>query len=231
MSASTGGTKDVTVVHLMRHGEVENPTGLLYGRLPGYHLSELGRKMADRVAEHLAHRDITYVCASPLERAQETATPIARAHGLELDTDKRLIEAENVFQGKTFGVGDGALKRPGNWKHLYNPFKPSWGEPYAVQVARMRAAMDAAVAAARGHEAVLVSHQLPIWIVRSAIEGRRLWHDPRRRECTLASLTSFTYEDDRIVAVGYSEPARDLVPAHLLAGAKPVKGGQKAFGA
>ncbi|MFE5212443.1 histidine phosphatase family protein [Streptomyces sp. NPDC056600] len=215
----------------MRHGEVENPTGLLYGRLPGYHLSELGRKMADRVAEHLAPRDVTYVCASPLERAQETATPIAKAHGLELDTDERLIEAENVFQGKTFGVGDGALKRPGNWKHLVNPFKPSWGEPYEVQVARMRAALDAAAAAARGHEAVLVSHQLPIWIVRSAIEGRRLWHDPRRRECTLASLTSFTYEGDRIVAVGYTEPARDLVPAHLLAGAKPVKGGQKAFGA
>ncbi|MER5475634.1 histidine phosphatase family protein [Streptomyces sp. NPDC002734] len=223
--------KDVTVVHLMRHGEVENPTGLLYGRLPGYHLSELGRKMADRVAEHLAPRDVTYVCASPLERAQETATPIAKAHGLELDTDERLIEAENVFQGKTFGVGDGALKRPGNWKHLVNPFKPSWGEPYEVQVARMRAALDAAAAAARGHEAVLVSHQLPIWIVRSAVEGRRLWHDPRRRECTLASLTSFTYEGDRIVAVGYTEPARDLVPAHLLAGAKPVKGGQKAFGA
>ncbi|MEU9575961.1 histidine phosphatase family protein [Streptomyces chilikensis] len=222
---------DVTVVHLMRHGEVENPTGLLYGRLPGYHLSELGRKMADRVAEHLASRDITYVCASPLERAQETATPIARAHGLELDTDERLIEAENVFQGKTFGVGDGALKRPGNWRHLTNPFKPSWGEPYTEQVARMRAALDAAAATARGHEAVLVSHQLPIWIVRSAIEGRRLWHDPRRRECTLASLTSFTYEGDRIVAVGYTEPARDLVPAHLLAGAKPVKGGQKAFGA
>ncbi|WP_151771872.1 histidine phosphatase family protein [Streptomyces abyssomicinicus] len=222
---------DVTVVHLMRHGEVENPTGLLYGRLPGYHLSELGRKMADRVAEHLAPRDITYVCASPLERAQETATPIAKAHDLRLDTDERLIEAENVFQGKTFGVGDGALKRPGNWKHLTNPFKPSWGEPYTEQVARMRAALDAAAAAARGHEAVLVSHQLPIWIVRSAIEGRRLWHDPRRRECTLASLTSFTYEGDRIVAVGYTEPARDLVPAHLLAGAKPVKGGQKAFGA
>jgi broad specificity phosphatase PhoE len=227
----TGGGKDVTVVHLMRHGEVENPTGILYGRLPGYHLSDLGRRMADRVAEHLAPRDITYVCASPLERAQETATPIAEAHGLELDTDERLLEAENVFQGKTFGVGDGALKRPGNWKHLFNPFKPSWGEPYEVQVARMRAALDAAAAVARGHEAVLVSHQLPIWIVRSAVEGRRLWHDPRRRECTLASLTSFTYEGDRIVAVGYTEPARDLVPAHLLAGAKPVKGGQKAFGA
>ena len=222
---------EITVVHLMRHGEVENPSGVLYGRLPGYHLSDLGRKMADRVAEHLAGRDITHVVASPLERAQETAAPIAGVRGLETATDDRLIEAENIFQGKTFGVGDGALKNPGNWKHLVNPFKPSWGEPYVDQVVRMKAALDAARDAARGHEAVCVSHQLPIWIVRSFVERRRLWHDPRKRQCTLASLTSFTYDGDRIVAVGYTEPARDLVPAHLLAGAKPVKGGSKAFGA
>nr|WP_166634336.1 histidine phosphatase family protein [Streptomyces sp. GC420] len=224
-------SEDITVVHLMRHGEVENPEGILYGQLPGYHLSELGRRMADRVAEHLAGRDIAHVVSSPLERAQETASPIAEAHGLGVATDDRLIEAGNVFQGKTFGVGDGALRRPANWRHLTNPFRPSWGEPYAAQVARMTAALGAARDAARGHEAVCVSHQLPIWIVRSFVERRRLWHDPRRRQCTLASLTTFTYQGDRILSVGYSEPARDLVPAHLLAGAKPVKGKSKAFGA
>ena len=223
--------EDITVVHLMRHGEVANPDGVLYGRLSGYHLSELGRQMADRVAEALSSRDVTHVVASPLDRAQETATPIAKAHGLDLATDERLIEAENVFQGKTFGVGDGALKNPENWKHLVNPFKPSWGEPYVDQVVRMKGALDAARDRARGHEAVLVSHQLPIWIVRSYVEKRRLWHDPRKRQCTLASLTSFTYQGDRIVSVGYSEPAIDLVPVHLRAGAKPVKGKSKAFGA
>ncbi|MEU2621759.1 histidine phosphatase family protein [Streptomyces sp. NPDC007157] len=223
--------QDITVVHVMRHGEVANPDGVLYGRLPGYHLSELGRQMADRVAEHLSSRDVTYVVASPLERAQETATPIAKAHGLDLATDERLIEAENIFQGKTFGVGDGALKKPANWKYLVNPFRPSWGEPYVDQVVRMKGALDAARDQARGHEAVLVSHQLPIWILRSYVEKRRLWHDPRKRQCTLASLTTFTYEGDRIVSVGYSEPAIDLVPVHLRAGAKPVKGKDKAFGA
>ncbi|MEU9225015.1 histidine phosphatase family protein [Streptomyces massasporeus] len=223
--------EDITVVHLMRHGEVANPDGILYGRLPGYHLSDLGRRMADRVAEHLSGRDVTHVVASPLERAQETAEPIAKAHGLGLATDERLIEADNIFQGKTFGVGDGALRKPGNWKHLVNPFRPSWGEPYVDQVVRMMSALGAAKDKARGHEAVVVSHQLPIWIVRSYVERRRLWHDPRKRQCTLASLTTFTYRGDRIVSVGYSEPARDLVPAHLLAGAKPAKGQAKAFGA
>ncbi|PWI45552.1 histidine phosphatase family protein [Streptomyces sp. ICBB 8177] len=229
----TDRDQELTVVHLMRHGEVHNPDGVLYGRLDGYHLSELGRKMADRVAEHLTDRDITYVVASPLERAQETAAPIAASHGLQVATDGRLIEAENVFQGKTFGVGDGALRRPANWKYLTNPFRPSWGEPYVDQVVRMSAALDAAKDAARGHEAVCVSHQLPIWVVRSFVERRRLWHDPRKRQCTLASLTSFTYRGDRIVSVGYSEPARDLVPAHLLAGAKAkdAPSGSKSFGA
>ncbi|GHC71240.1 histidine phosphatase family protein [Streptomyces flavofungini] len=230
-AASTSAGSEITVVHLMRHGEVHNPDGILYGRLPDYHLSDLGRQMADRVAEHLSARDVTHVVASPLDRAQETATPIAKAHGLDLASDGRLIEADNVFEGKTFGVGDGALKNPENWKHLVNPFKPSWGEPYIEQVVRMMGALDAAKDAARGHEAVCVSHQLPIWIVRSFVEKRRLWHDPRKRQCTLASLTTFTYRGDKIVSVGYSEPARNLVPKHLLAGAKPVKGKSKAFGA
>lgn len=118
---------ELTVVHVVRHGEVHNPDGILYGRAPGFHLSELGRKMAERVAEHLAERDVTYVVASPLERAQETAAPIAEAHGLDVAEDPRLIEAANVFAGKTFGVGDGALRKPANWKYLTNPFRPSWG--------------------------------------------------------------------------------------------------------
>lgn len=222
--------KTVTVVHVVRHGEVENPEGILYGRLPGYHLSELGHRMAERVAEHLSERDIAHVAASPLTRAQETAQPVAKTHGLALATDDRLIEAANVFQGKTFGVGDGALRRPENWRHLVNPFRPSWGEPYVHQVVRMMGAVEAARDAARGHEAVCVSHQLPIWILRSFVEDRRLWHDPRRRQCTLGSLTSFTFLGNKIVSVGYTEPARDLVPPHLLAGAKPVKGA-KGFGA
>lgn len=203
---------ETTTIHLLRHGEVDNPRGVLYGRLPGYHLSELGRKMADRAAEHLAGRDVVAVLSSPLERAQETAAPVAARFDLEIQTDERLIEAENAFQGLTFGVGDGSLRRPGHWRLLRNPFRPSWGEPYAHQVARMLAAIADTRKQVRGHEAVLVSHQLPIWITRSALEGRRLWHDPRKRQCSLASLSSFTYLGDDLVSISYTEPARDLLP-------------------
>ena len=201
-----------TVVHLMRHGEVYNPDGILYGRLPGFRLSDLGVKMAERVADHLADRDIKAVIASPLQRAQETAAPIAARHDLEVGTDERLIEAGNFFEGKKFSVGDGVLKRPSVWFKLYNPFKPSWGEPYVDQVQRVTAALRDAARIAPGHEVLLVSHQLPIWITRLATENRRLWHDPRKRECTLASLTSFEFTGERITGVKYSEPARDLLP-------------------
>ncbi len=205
-------TPSVTRVHLLRHGEVHNPQGILYGRLPGYHLSERGLAMAQRIAEVVAGRDVVRVVSSPLERARETAAPIAEKLGLEVAVDERLIEAANVFEGLRFGVGDGSLFRIGHWKHLRNPFRPSWGEPYVDQVERVRAAMSDARTAAAGHEALLVSHQLPIWIVRSSVEGRRLWHDPRRRQCSLASLTTFAYEDEQIVSVAYSEPAADLLP-------------------
>ena len=196
-----------TTVHLLRHGEVHNPDGVLYGRLPGFRLSEDGRGMAVFAAEAVRGRDVAEVVASPLLRAQETAGPIAEVFGLPIGTDERLIESSNHFEGKTFGVGDGALRHPSNWPFLVNPFQPSWGEPYQVVAARMLAAVHDVRDRVRGHEAVCVSHQLPIWTVRRFVEGRRLWHRPDRRQCGLASLTSLVFDDDRLVRVDYSEPA------------------------
>jgi len=201
-----------TVVHLMRHGEVHNPQGILYGRLPDFHLSDLGRKMAERAAEFFSGRDVAHVVASPLDRAQETAAPIAARHELEVAVDGRLIEAANFFEGKRFSVGDGVLRRPAVWPKLYNPFRPSWGEPYREQVARVRAALEAARDQAAGREAVCVSHQLPIWVSRLAAEHRPLWHDPRKRQCSLASVTSFVFVGTQLTGVEYHEPAKDLLP-------------------
>jgi broad specificity phosphatase PhoE len=203
---------DRTVVHLLRHGEVYNPNGIFYGRLPGFRLSALGERMAERAAGFCSSRDIVLVIASPMERAQQTAIPVAAAHYLEVGMDPRLTEATSVFEGQTFGVGDGSLKHPKQWKNLRNPFRPSWGEPYAQVADRMLTAAQDARDKARGHEVVLVSHQLPIWMARLAAENKRLWHDPRKRQCSLASITSISYEGDRVVSVGYSEPSHDLLP-------------------
>lgn len=196
-----------TIVHVMRHGEVHNPDGILYGRLPDYHLSERGRAQAEAVAEWLAHRDIVYVVASPLERAQETAAPIAAHLGLSIDTDDALIESHNVFQGERVSPGDGALRNPRNWWHLRDPRLPSWGEPYHEVAERMTAALNRARAKAAGHEAVCVSHQLPVETLRRAMTSKPLHHFPTRRLCNLASLTSFYFDDDTYVGWGYAELA------------------------
>lgn len=198
---------ETTVVHLLRHGEVHNPTGILYGRLPGFRLSEAGEAMAEKAARWFEDRDVVHLVSSPLERARQTAQPIADLLGLKVEIDERLIEAANTFEGKRFAGGQGVLGRPATWWLLRNPWRPSWGEPYIEIAARMLAAVEAARDAARGHAAVCVSHQLPIWTLRLHLEGRRYLHDPRRRECGLASVTSITYRGDRMEGIGYAEPA------------------------
>lgn len=202
-----------TLVHLVRHGLVENPTGVLYGRLPDFHLSTLGREMAATVAEHVTGWDVTHLRCSPLERAQETMQPITAALELPVTTDGRVIEAENYLEGKRFdGSRNSAFTNPKNWWYFRNPLKPTWGEPYTEIASRMRAALQDAAEAAAGHQALIVSHQLPIWIARCDVEGRRFAHDPRKRECTLASITTFSFTDGRISGVSYSEPAAALLP-------------------
>lgn len=207
------GSPDRTIVHLVRHGEVENPGGILYGRLPAYHLSDNGQEMAVLAANVLADHDVVHLRCSPLERAQETMSPIAARHpDIKIVIDGRVIEADNYLEGQQIRFPQ-ALRKPRNLWHLRNPLRPSWGESYTDIVGRMRLAIADAAAAAEGHEAVIVSHQLPIWMARCDVEGRRLVHDPRRRECALASVTSLTLMAGRVTSVVYSEPAAALIAA------------------
>ena len=201
---------EITVVHLLRHGEVHNPNHVLYGRLPGYHLSANGRMMADAAADYFEGRPVAAVFASPLERAQETAEPVAARLDLQIITDDRLIESGNVLEGKSVSLASLAVN-PANWKYLWNPFRPSWGEPYTEVVARVRQVVDRARDAARGQEAVCVSHQLPIWVSRLAAEHRRLWHNPNSRQCALGSVTSLTFDGDELTGVSYAVPPRRQV--------------------
>ncbi len=201
------------VIHFVRHGEVDNPEKILYGLQPGWKLSERGNQMAQVIARWSKDLNLGAIHASPLQRAQETVAPIIKAHNLLLTTDKNLIEAGNIFEGKKFELGSGVLKHPKAWRYLYNPWRPSWGEPYDQIINRMLKALFAARDSAGGKDAICVSHQLPIWILRSAVEGRRLLHDPRKRECTLASVTSFELDNEGMVSgVSYSEPAKHLLP-------------------
>ncbi|MEP6561110.1 MAG: histidine phosphatase family protein [Nakamurella sp.] len=214
----------VTVIHLLRHGKVQNPGDILYGRLPGYRLAESGRAMAAGVADYLIGSDIAYLAASSLQRAQETAAPIASTFGLPIVTDDRIIEAANEFEGIAFGLNGATFGRPGNLLKLRDPLRPSWGEPYLGIAHRMLGAIYAAVAAADGRQAVLVSHQLPIVTARRFLQGKRLWHDPRRRTCSVASLTSLSFTDGVFTGSTYAEPVRHIAAVNDLEPVDPPGG-------
>ena len=205
------------LVHLVRHGEVENPTRILYGQLEGFGLSELGHRMAEAAAASLDGRSITGILSSPLQRAQESAAPWAARFGRGVVLDERLIEPRNRFQG--INVRRDLRRRPGLWPYAVNPLRPSWGESFASIRARMMSVIAEAHDVASGGEIVLVSHQLPIWMVARSVAGRRLAHAPRARRCTLSSITTLAKEGERFVEVDYQEPAGHLLAQSIDLGA------------
>ncbi|MBK0419455.1 histidine phosphatase family protein [Leucobacter sp. CSA1] len=209
------------LLHLVRHGEVHNPDRVLYGRLPGYRLSERGHQMAEAAALELAGSDriVARLLASPLERAQQSARPIASALGLEIGTEERIIEPANFFEGKVNSGGDSAFRNPRYWYRLWNPLVPSWGEPYRQIAGRMRRAMNEAWEQVRGGDIVMVSHQSPIWIAHLDIAGRPLFHNPAKRRCELSSITSFEKRGERWFEVDYRTPASGLVEGAVDVGA------------
>lgn len=195
-------------MHLVRHAEVHNPEGVLYGRAPGFPLSETGKQMAFDVALRLARRPIVAVWSSPMERTVQTAAAIAAEHNLPVWCDDRLIEAASALEGTHATLERSVLLQPRVWPRLWNPLRPSWGEPYREVVRRMWGAVGDATADANNREVVLVSHQMPIWVLRRQLEGRSLVHHPRRRECALASITTLTIRDGETVDLSYT-------PTHL----------------
>lgn len=212
------------LIHLVRHGEVFNPTGVLYGRLPGFHLSELGRRMAQLAAESLAGRPIARVTASPLTRTRESAEPWTIEFHLPLHIDDRLIEPSNAFEG--VNIRRALRKNPLLARRLINPWKPSWGEPFVSIAARMMAAVADAHASVDRGEVVLVSHQLPIWMVARTVQGKPLATDPRHRRCSLSSITTIAWDPragrdgtGAYVEVDYQEPAAALLAESVDLGA------------
>lgn len=197
------------IVHLVRHGEVHNPRRVLYGRLEGFGLSELGHRMAASAVAALAGHPVTALYASPLQRARESAAPWAEAFGLEPHIDERIIEPTNRFEGKR--MNKRTIMNPKHWHLMRDPSVPTWGEPFAQIAARVLAAMVDAHRSIDGGEIVMVSHQLPIWMAHRAVAGERLAHDPRKRRCSLSSVTSFAWRDGAFTEIGYQDPAADLL--------------------
>jgi len=208
-----------SAIHLVRHGEVHNPTGVLYGRIEGFGLSDLGKKMAAAAADSLADRPIQRIVSSPLQRTRESSAPWVERFGMDPVIDERIIEPWNRFEGTKVRFGPSMLNNPQAWPWVSNPFRPSWGEPYVEIAARMLAAITEAHESVADGEVVLVSHQLPIWTVHRFLRGERLYHDPRRRRCALSSITTLEKRAGSFLEVGYDDPAAPLAVAAVDEGA------------
>ncbi|RFT26000.1 histidine phosphatase family protein [Gardnerella vaginalis] len=203
-----------TTIHFVRHGEVENPNHVLYERLPGFHLSNRGLKMAQATAKYIATvpqmRGISAIYSSPLERTQETAQQIANALQIgPIILDNRLIEAENNFRGKRIGYGEGALWKNNNWKLVSNLWKPSWGESYKSIAARVGDFAREQVKNHPGEQIVAVTHESPIWSYRHLLETGHAEHNMLLRKTALASITSITYDctNMNVLSITYVDPA------------------------
>jgi broad specificity phosphatase PhoE len=195
----------VATIHLIRHGEVENPKGVIYGRLPGYHLSERGRRQAQSASEHLSEADIAVIIASPLERAQETAELIAAPHGISVETDDRVIESHTTLEGVGRSLW-GFFTRPHHWWHFRNPLRPSWGESFSDVRKRMLEAVDDAVERAGGREIAVVSHQTPVLVARMALTKSRMPPWLAVTQCRTGSVTTLVRDDQGLVGASYFEP-------------------------
>jgi broad specificity phosphatase PhoE len=192
-----------TLIHLVRHAEVENPRNVWYGRLKGFVLSARGRRQAEALGERFASHDLAAIYSSPLERAVETAEAIAKHHELEVNIDEDIIESETRLQGK---YGDFRLFRnPLNLRYFVNPYKPSWGESYRSISERMGRALERLLEQHAGHEVVAVSHMTPISIARLRAENRG--RPPWRGRILVArgSITTLEYNDERYVRTTYED--------------------------
>lgn len=159
-----------TTIYLVRHGDVYNPDGVFYERIAGFRLSDLGHLQAKTLGDFLAQKNISVIYASPLERAQETASYI-QAHypHLSVITDERLIEVSSVKRGQK--QKDLTLER-------WNFYKPAYtklgGEKLSDIWKRMNRFFRDIVKKHKGESIVAVSHGDPIMISSVKHRGRKL---------------------------------------------------------
>ena len=164
-----------TLVHLVRHGQVENPRRLVYGRQPGWGLSARGREQARAVADHLARGKVTALYASPLQRAQETAAILGQRLELEVRPCEELMESTfaSAWEGRPWD--EVRTRARTEWEtYRRDPLSLRTEEPLPVLARRVATAVERLSGAHPGGEIVAVSHGDPIKAAVLALTGASL---------------------------------------------------------
>ena len=159
---------------LVRHGEVANPNHVVYGDLPGFHLTPTGVLQAHHAAEHLADSVIDVVLTSPLDRAVETATAIARLHGIEPTVDIRMVESGQFPHWTGHRWESIPTLFPGELEaYLENADAVRGTETIKQVSSRIVATINDSISDGFRH-IVAVGHQDPTQATRLALTGREL---------------------------------------------------------
>ncbi len=185
-----------TILHCIRHGEVENPTGIRYGRLPGYHLSEKGRKQVEADRDFFINRPLTHIYSSPLERAQQSATILGITFPkVPITLDNRLLETKTLakFEGKSRDLG------------FYIPDHPtSDGESKEQVINRMEDFFKEKIKTHDGQEIVAIVHGDPLALLYNHLVYNEIIRD-RGNYPKYGSIFSFVVEESLVKEVWIRE--------------------------
>lgn len=189
-----------TTIYLVRHGEVYNPTRIVYGRIPGFKLSETGRGQAKKLGDHLKSKKLSAIYASPLERTHETATYIHNHHGhLEIMHDERIIECYTPLEGESIEKVE-----KNNWNFYEPEFIEKGGESLSDIWNRMNTFFEEKVRDHKGEEIAVVSHGDPIMISAAKHSGKPLAVESIRGVEYVETAKGFqiVFEESDVISVG-----------------------------
>jgi broad specificity phosphatase PhoE len=204
----------LTTFLLVRHATSDTVGREIAGRRPGVHLNPAGRRQAERLADRVARvaRAIDAIYTSPLERARETAAPLAERLGL---APRELIEVNEIDFGEWTGRTFAELQADPRWG-AWNAFRSRWRAPGGETIVEVQARMVGAIAALcgrhPGREVVVVSHGDPLKTVLAHFAGAPLDFLPRI-ELSPASLSVLTITEDRARILGINDTGEIAVGA------------------
>jgi probable phosphoglycerate mutase len=199
-----------TMVLLVRHGQTPTTGNTLPGRAPGLHLSDAGRAQAEAAAERIAGlKKVAAVYASPLERAKETAAPIAKARGVRETVDRGLLECD--FGDWTGGDLAKLRKRP-EWSTVQrypSGFRFPDGESFTEMQVRITTTLHRLVERHPGETVVAVSHADPIKAAVADALGTHL-DLFQRIVISTCSLTALLFTDGGPIVLAVNSTGDDL---------------------
>ncbi|HEY8739601.1 MAG TPA: histidine phosphatase family protein [Candidatus Dormibacteraeota bacterium] len=205
---------ETTRIFLCRHAHPDNPQGVFYGHLPGFGLSARGVRQALGLGDYLSRYPVRRFYASPLQRAQETASRAISRMGRDVPIETRDSLVEAAFGKYLEGVPQrrAVLVRPLIWVHLVRPGALTIDESVAALADRVDAVCREALAACRGEAAALVSHADPVKAFWNRFLGRPDWRF-HFLDLAKGGFLELVYTGDDLVAIHPHAPVEAAGPA------------------